>query len=62
MLQITIYHENEIVSVYFDYILDFILIEKWQPDIELNHTYKFLDYDFTDVGAIAFRLESTLEN
>lgn len=60
LLQLALYDEDEFISLHSKYLLDFSFIEEGKPDFALKPSYNFSGLDFANVGAMAFRLESTM--
>lgn len=60
LFQVALYKEDEFVSLHSNCVLDFSFIEEGNSDFALNPSYNFSQLDFTDRGAMAFRLESTI--
>ena len=60
LLQLALYDEDEFVSLHPNCLLDFSFIEEGKPDFALEPSYNFSELDFANMGAMAFRLESTM--
>ena len=60
LFQLALYDEEHFISVLSNTLLDFSFIEEGKPDFALSPSYKFSKLDFADLGAMAFRIESTM--
>ena len=60
LLQLALYDENEFVSLHPNTLLDFSFIEEGKPDFALDPFFNIIGLCFVDVGALTFRLESTM--